>query len=152
MHRFQTICVVLLILFVGVGFGLAADSKSSNAVLVVQGKVLDSAGSPLGDATILPYLDGKLYKPAINGAHSETNLSTGRNYFMMKLRSRGKIKTKGLKVTCPAPSDVVPKTSSTMGRTSAHYQFVIDHGEDEAIAGRRFWIALIVFGQYAHRA
>ena len=56
-RRFQIIGVIFLTLFVGLGFAMAADSKSPNAVLVVQGKILDSAGNPLGEATILPHGD-----------------------------------------------------------------------------------------------
>jgi hypothetical protein len=58
----KRVCVALaLAVFTaafGAGDGWCASAKSGEAVLVVQGKVLDSTGSPLSDATVLPHACG----------------------------------------------------------------------------------------------
>jgi Na+/H+ antiporter NhaD/arsenite permease-like protein len=125
----------------------------ANGVLVVQGKIIDSAENPIGDATIIPFLDGKPYKPAINGSHSEKDSATGRNgLFMMEISAPAdKIKDGrwALKVTRASfkPSDVV------------HLKIFHDGADDKGVTkfvtsttvqmkrfqGTAFWIALIVF-------
>ena len=122
---------------------MAADSKTPNAVLVVQGKMLDSADSPLGDATIIPYLNGKPYKPALNVSHSEKDSATGRNgLFMMEISAPAeKIKDGNwaLKITRPSfkPSQVVPLKIFADGADEKGIANVrhIGHGEDAAIPG-----------------
>ncbi len=155
MRRFiQTTCIVLLGVLVGLGSGLAADPKSpADAVLIVQGKILDSAGSPLGDANIIVYLDGKPYKPALNGSHSEKDSSTGLNgLFMMEISAPAdKIKDGkwAIKVIRPSfkPSQQVPLKIFHDG---ADEKGVARHVTSTTVQmqrfqGAAFWIALIIF-------
>ena len=44
---------------------------SAKNILVVQGKVLDSTGSPVEDASVLPYLNGRPFISPTHGAGSE---------------------------------------------------------------------------------
>ncbi len=71
-RRFQTIMCDLSLAALGRLWdpASAAEPKSPNAVLVIQGKVLDSAGNPLGDANIMPYLNGKPYLTGAHGAQT----------------------------------------------------------------------------------
>jgi Na+/H+ antiporter NhaD/arsenite permease-like protein len=154
MRRFiQTTCIVLLTLLVGFGSGWAADPKPANPVLILQGKILDSAESPLGDATIIPYLNGKPYRPAINGTHSDKDSTTGRNgLFMMEISAPAdKIKDGKweIKVTRPSfkPSEVVPlKISSDGVDDKGVAKFVTSTTvQMKRFQGTAFWIALVVF-------
>ena len=70
--------IIFAVLF-GVGVCSGSQSSSPEGVLVIQGKVLDSSGSPLSDANVLPYLNGKLYVPPAHGAGGHKVDSTGRN-------------------------------------------------------------------------
>jgi protocatechuate 3,4-dioxygenase beta subunit len=45
---------IVIALLVWAPDGWAAKSHSANAVLVIQGKVLDSAGNPVADANVVP--------------------------------------------------------------------------------------------------
>ena len=74
----------ILIATVIVAFLTTADCwcekpPSPVGLLVVQGKVLDSAGNPLSDADVLPYLNGKPFMPAVHGGEAHKELTTGRN-------------------------------------------------------------------------
>ncbi len=150
---FSTICVVFITLLVGLGLALAADSKSPDAVLVLQGKILDSADSPLGDATIIPYLDGKPYKPAVTGTHSEKDSETGRNGLFMTEISAPSNKIKdgkwALKVTRPSfkPSPLVPLKILDEGADDKGItKFVTSTTvKMQRFQGTAFWIALIIF-------
>jgi len=145
--------VVFLILLAGLGSSLAADSKSPNAILILQGKILDSAGTPLGDAGIIPYLDGKPYKPALNVAHSEKDSVTGRNgLFMMEISApadRIKDGKWAVKVTRPSfkPTQLIPLNIFHDGADEKGIaKFVTTTTvQMQRFQGTAFWIALIVF-------
>ena len=103
-----------------------AGAKSlplGQAFWLVQGKVLDSAGNPLSDANVLPYLNGKPFVPAVNGSAGHKELASGRNgLFMIKIPAPlEKIKDGkwSLKITRPSfkPSPMIPteQRSSTRG-------------------------------------
>jgi Na+/H+ antiporter NhaD/arsenite permease-like protein len=143
--------VVIFTLLVVASLGWAAESKAPTGVLVLQGKVLDSAGSPLGDANIVPYLNGKPYMAA--GRDAEKDSKTGLNgLFMIELPGDvDKIKDGkwALKITRSSfkPSQVVPLKVVEEGKddkgltrfvTSATVQL-------QRFQGTAFWIALIVF-------
>ncbi len=80
--------IIIIVVAVSAVFGLLSVSWADKpgpekALLVIQGKVLDSAGNPVSDANILPYLDKKPYVPASHGSQDEKGLSTGRNGLFM---------------------------------------------------------------------
>ncbi|MBI5572486.1 MAG: ArsB/NhaD family transporter [Desulfomonile tiedjei] len=152
-RRFQTIGLMFLALFVGLGFAMAADSKSPNAVLVVQGKVLDSAGSPLGEANILPYLNGKPYLVPAPGDHEYKPVETGKNgLFSLEIPAPAeKIKDGkwSVKITRPSfkPSQLVPlKVFDEGAGEEGITRFVASTSlKMQRFQGKAFWIALVVF-------
>jgi Na+/H+ antiporter NhaD/arsenite permease-like protein len=122
--------------------------------LVLQGKVLDSTGSPLSDANIAPYLNGKPFMPAVSVGEAHKTFTTGANgLFMIEIPApEEKIKDGkwSLKITRPSF-----KPSSVISLDKIH-----DQGQDqsgakryvaattvtlERIQGTAFWIALVVF-------
>jgi Na+/H+ antiporter NhaD/arsenite permease-like protein len=136
--------------------GTCASEKTTSpaGLLVVQGKVLDSAGSPLSDATVLPYLNGKPFMPAVQGGEAHKTLTTGKNgLFMIEIPAPPEKIRDGkwsLKITRPSfkPSQVIPLTK-------IHDQGSDQEGSERFVAtttvsldryqGTAFWIALIVF-------
>jgi Na+/H+ antiporter NhaD/arsenite permease-like protein len=152
-RRFMTIGVIFLILLAGFGSGLAADSKSPNAILVIHGKVLDSAGNALGEASIVPYLNGK---PQILGGHGEGAdklTATGRNgLFATEIPGSADSIKNGkwaLKITRPSfkPSQMVPlKVFEEGADDKGLTRFVASVTVPmERFQGTAFWIALVVF-------
>lgn len=135
--------------------GWCAPVKSGEGVLVLQGKVLDSTGSPLSDATVLPYLNGKLFMPSANGSHGQKDNETGRNgLFMIEVSAPvEKIKDGkwSVKVTRPSfkPSEVIPVTRIAEGDADA--QGIRRFSASSLVVGMQriqsaaFWIALIIF-------
>jgi Na+/H+ antiporter NhaD/arsenite permease-like protein len=126
---------------------------SPEGLLVVQGKVLDSAGNPLSDANVLPYLNGKPFTPAVHGGGAHKGLTTGRNgLFMIEIPAPLE-KIRGgkwsIKITRPSfkPSQVIPLDR-------IHGQGSDQEGPERFVAttkvsleryqGTAFWIALIV--------
>jgi Na+/H+ antiporter NhaD/arsenite permease-like protein len=112
--RFQTICMILVSLLLALGSALGAEPQSPKTTLVIHGQALDSAGMPLADATVIPYLDGRPFMPALKGAHAEKHLTTGLNgLFMIEVPVElGKIKDGkwSVKITRPSfkPSPMIP--------------------------------------------
>jgi Na+/H+ antiporter NhaD/arsenite permease-like protein len=145
--------LVFLTLLLGLGPGLAADSNAADAVLVINGKVLDPSGNTIGDATVVPYLNGK---PHITGAHgpdADKLATTGRNgLFSTEISANADQIKNGkwaLKITRPSfkPTQLVPLK-------------VFDEGADDKgvtrfvssvtvpmqrFQGTAFWIALVIF-------
>jgi Na+/H+ antiporter NhaD/arsenite permease-like protein len=144
--------VILVLLAVGTCRSERSDSPGS--LLVVQGKVLDSAGNPLSDASVLPYLNGKPFMPAfeVGGAHKA--LTTGRNgLFMIEIPAPLEKIRDGkwsLKITRPSfkPSPVIPldKVHDQGSDQGGFQRFLVTTTVSlDRYQGTAFWIALIVF-------
>ena len=93
----------------------AADKPQANqAVLAVHGKVLDSAGNPLSDASVLPCHNGRPFLPKATGGEREKDFSTGRNgLFMIEIPAPAETIKDGkwsIKITRPSfkPSQMIP--------------------------------------------
>ena len=132
--------------------------QPESAALIVQGKVLDSAGMPLSDATVLPYLNGKPFLAAVHGAETPKEYTTGRNgLFMIEIPAPAEKIKNGkweLKITRPSfkPSQMIPVKALDEGiDAKGVHRFV--SGMTVSLArfqGSAFWIALVVFlGVYA---
>ena len=127
---------------------------SPTAVLFVQGKVLDSAGSPLEGARVLPYLNGKPFVKEVHDTAGHKGLSTGGNgLFMLEIPVKADTIKDGkwsLKITRSSfkPSPMIPLAK-------IHDEGPDDKGTHRYVAsttvalerfqGTAFWIALIVF-------
>jgi Na+/H+ antiporter NhaD/arsenite permease-like protein len=143
-----------ILVLLAVGNCWCEKPPSPAGLLVVQGKVLDSAGNPLSDATVLPYLNGKPFMPAVHGGEAHKALTTGRNgLFMIEIPAPlGKIRDGkwSLKITRPSfkPSpvitlDKVHDQGSDQGGTQ---RFLVTTTVSlDRYQGTAFWIALIVF-------
>ncbi len=144
----------IIFVFLGVENCRCDNPDAPKGLLLLQGKVLDSAGNPLSDANVLPYLNGKPFMPAFHGGTALKGLTTGRNgLFMIEVPAPLEKIRDGkwsLKVTRPSfkPSAVIPLTK------------IHDQGPDrggperfvttttvslERYQGAAFWIALVVF-------
>jgi Na+/H+ antiporter NhaD/arsenite permease-like protein len=130
------------------------DPPSPTAVLVFQGKVLDSAGAPLEGARVQLYLNGKPFVQGVHDAPGHKELGTGANgLFLMEIPGKAENIRDGkwsLKVTRSSfkPSSVIPLAK-------VHDEGVDDKGAHRFVAmatvslerfqGTAFWIALAVF-------
>jgi Na+/H+ antiporter NhaD/arsenite permease-like protein len=120
---------------------------------VVQGKILDSAGNPLADANVIPYLDGKPHVAAVKGAAEGKDGVTGKNgLFMIEVHgAKDKLKDGkwAIKVTRPSfkPSQLISLKVSDQGADEKGVtQFVTSSTVQlQRFQGVAFWIALIVF-------
>jgi len=146
--------VGLLIVLIAPEIDSAAGAQSTQSVLVVQGKVLDSAGMPLADANIIPYLNGSPFMPALHGSAADRQLSTGANgLFMIEVPvAEDKIKTGNwaLKITRSSfkPSQLVPLAKihdEGMDEKGVQRFFASTTVQLRRYQGPAFWIALIVF-------
>jgi Na+/H+ antiporter NhaD/arsenite permease-like protein len=143
--------IASILLSVGISFG--EKPATPNGMLVLHGKVLDSAGMPLSDANVMPYLDGKPFMPITHGGETPKEYSTGRNgLFMIEIpASAEKIKDGkwSLKITRPSfkPSQMISLKLWDEGKNEQGVQrFVTSTGVSLArYQGTAFWIALIVF-------
>ncbi len=128
-----------------------ADSPKD--VLVIQGKILDSSGSALSDANILPYLNGKPFLAAGHGAEAEKDYTTGKNgLFRVEIpTTEDKIKSGKweLKVTRPSfkPSQLTTLKISDGGVSEDGARISVANASVQLkrFQGSAFWIALIVF-------
>ena len=143
----------VIVVFLAVGDCRCEKPGSPTGLLVLQGKVLDSAGSPLSDANVMPYLNGKPFMPAFHGAEGHKGLATGKNgLFMIEIPAPLEKIRDGkwsLKITRPSfkPSQMIPLTR-------IHDQGSDQEGSERFVAtttvsleryqGAAFWIALIV--------
>ncbi len=154
-RHFQTICAVFLTFIIGLGSALAAEPQSPQSALVIHGQVLDSAGMPLADANVIPYLDGRPFMPAFKGANGEKQMTTGRNgLFMIEVSAPpGKIKDGKWAIKITRPSF---KPSQTIALTKVHDQGLNEKGTESFVAsvapvsleryqGTAFLIALVIF-------
>ena len=112
--------IAAILLAAGACFG--EKPTTPDGMLVLQGKVLDSAGMPLSDANVLPYLNGKPFLPAGHGAETPKEYSTGRNgLFMIEIPAPvEKIKDGkwSLKITRPSfkPTQMIPVKALDEGK------------------------------------
>ncbi|MEW6113836.1 MAG: ArsB/NhaD family transporter [Thermodesulfobacteriota bacterium] len=135
------------------GMGWSGSGDTNNAVLILQGKVLDSAGNPLGEAKIVPYLSGKPYLPKSHQGKDEKETVTGKNgLFMVEVSGPAdKIKDAkwSLKITRPSfrPSQLVPLKVIEEGKDDKGLtRFVTSTTVQlQRFQSRAFWIALVVF-------
>jgi len=143
----------VIVVFLAVTDCWCEKPPSPAGLLVVQGKVLDSAGNPLSDANVLPYLNGKPFMPAIHGGEAHKGLTTGRNgLFMIEIPAPlEKIKDGkwSLKITRPSfkPSQVIPLTKihDQGSDQEGPERFVVTTTVSlERYQGAAFGIALIV--------
>ncbi|HTY24541.1 MAG TPA: ArsB/NhaD family transporter [Desulfomonilaceae bacterium] len=140
--------------FLAVGHCWCEKPPTPAGLLVVQGKVLDSAGNALSDANVLPSLNGKPFMPAVHGRAGDKGLTTGRNgLFMIEIPATPAEIRNGkwsLKITRPGF-----KPSPTISLTKIHDLKSGPEGPERLVAtttisleryqGASFWIALIVF-------
>jgi hypothetical protein len=144
----------IFLVFLSVGDSWCEKPDSTKGVLVLQGKVLDSAGNPLSDANVLPYLNGKPFMPRFHGAEGPGALTTGKNgLFMIEIPAPSEKIRDGkwaLKITRPSF-----KPSPAILLTKVHNQGSDQEGRESFVAtttvsleryrGTAFVIALIVF-------
>ncbi|MGB6065170.1 MAG: ArsB/NhaD family transporter [Desulfomonilaceae bacterium] len=150
-RRIVAFALAAFLLAPAAGFG--SESPAPGAILIVQGKVLDSAGMPLSDASVLPYLNGKLYMPAVKEADLRKDHSTGRNgLFMFEIpASPGKIQNGqwSLKITRTGfrPSREIPLKILDEGKDKTGIQRLVATTTVKLnrFRGTPFLIALIVF-------
>jgi Na+/H+ antiporter NhaD/arsenite permease-like protein len=152
-RRFQTICLVFLTLLLGLGPGLAADSKAADAVLAVHGKVLDPSGNTIGDATVIPYLNGKPYITGGHGAEADKLPTTGRNGLFSTEISASADQIKNgkwaLKITRPSfkPTQLVALKVFDEGSDDKGVTRFVSSATVpmQRFQGTAFWIALVIF-------
>ncbi len=154
MRRFlQTIFVVFLTLLVGLECAPASESRSPDAVLVIQGKILDSAGNPLGDANIMPFLNGKLYMVPAHGSHEAKAVVTGTNgLFSAEVAAPAEEIRNGkwsVKVSRPnfRPSQLIPLEVFEEGPGEGGVTRFVSSAtfSMKRFQSAAFWIALVVF-------
>jgi Na+/H+ antiporter NhaD/arsenite permease-like protein len=145
---------IIFIGFLGEGNAWCEKPGPLTGLLVLQGKVLDSAGNSLSEANVLPYLDGKPFMPAFHSAERHKELVTGKNgLFRVEMPAPAEKIREGkwsIKITRPSfkPSGLIPLTK-------IHHQGSDQEGVQRFVAtttvtldrylGTAFWIALIVF-------
>lgn len=148
--------LLLAVIMVAWGGGTlwGKEPEHSQAMLVLQGKVLDSAGMPLADATVFPYLNGKLALPKPIEGEAPKEFMTGRNgLFRLEIPvspndvKDGKWAVKITK-TSFRPSEIIPIER-------VHQEAAEDKGaivytanleiKMQRYKGAAFWIALVVF-------
>lgn len=155
MKRFGWILIgTVIVVFLTVGSAWSETAGSPTGLLVLQGKVLDSAGNPLADANVLPFLNGKPFMPAVHGGDAHKDFTTGRNgLFMIEIPvPPDKIKDGkwSLKITRPSfrPSQmiVLDRIHDQGSDQQGLQRFVAATSVTlERFQGTAFWIALVVF-------
>ncbi|MCX5872785.1 MAG: hypothetical protein NTY51_06065, partial [Deltaproteobacteria bacterium] len=72
MRRHLILCLITICSIISIaGISSAEKTDSAKYVLVIQGKILDSAGNTISEANILPYLNGKPFLAVGHGAEAE---------------------------------------------------------------------------------
>jgi Na+/H+ antiporter NhaD/arsenite permease-like protein len=154
MRRHLLLCLILVCSIVSIAGIASADKTNANKdVLVIQGKILDSSGSALSDANILPYLNGKPFLAAGHGADAEKDYTTGKNgLFRIEIpTTEDKIKSGKweIKVTRPSfkPSQLTTLKISDGGLSEDGARMSVANASVQLkrFQGGAFWIALIVF-------
>lgn len=157
MKRFSVVCIVALMAWcIPGGLSLAEEPSPNHAVLVIQGKIDDATGKPLGEADIEPYLNGKpfvMHEATALGGKVEKDHVTGDNgLYVIRIKAPSEQIQKGnwaIKVKKPSfkPSPLIPVTkvftegpdakgiehyTARVGVTLQRYQ------------GAAFWLALLI--------
>ncbi|AFM26811.1 SLC13 family permease [Desulfomonile tiedjei] len=143
--------VILSVVFVFSGTASASGSPSNNAILVIQGQVLDSAGNPVSDAHVQPFRDGHPVKFEGDGS-GHKKVFTGRNgLFMLEIPSSAEALKEAkwtAKVTCPSfrPSQIIPLNLHEQDIENGAQRFLGSFTVTlQRYQGAAFWIALVVF-------
>ncbi len=148
--------LILLLLICSLGFCWAATADKSNAPLTIQGKILDSTGMPISEASVMPYLNGRPYTGGgdhIGHGGEPKAFVTGNNgLFMFNLdASVDNIKNGKweLRITRPSfqPVHQRPVTVIDQGVTDqgVHKWLGSATIQMQRIKNPAFWIALVVF-------
>jgi Na+/H+ antiporter NhaD/arsenite permease-like protein len=153
-HTGWILAGTLIVVFLGTADCWCEKPPSPAGLLVVQGKVLDSAGNPLSDANVVPYLNGKPFIPAVYRGEAHKGLTTGRNgLFMIEIPAPAVQIRDGkwsLKITRPSfkPSKLIPLTKihDQGSDQESPERFVATTAVSlERYQGAAFFIALLVF-------
>jgi len=154
---FAVIQICLALAFLAVPPSWSADElKTPNGVLVIQGKVEDPTGNPVGESEVELFLNGSRFvqhEEAALGGKAEKEHKTGTNgLFSIRVHSPPETIRTGqwaLKVTKPSysPSTLVPiqkildegADSHGVARFSARLDTTLQRHQ-----GAAFWIALLV--------
>ncbi len=145
----------MFVAFIAIQICWSDEPMRGRGILVIHGQVLDSAGMPLADANIIPYLDGRPFMPLFRGANEEKQLTTGRNgLFMIEIPTLAEKIRDGkwsVKITRPSfkPSQIIPLTKVHEERVDGNgtHKFMASIAPVglERYRGTAFLIALIVF-------
>lgn len=157
MKRFSVVCILMLMAW-GIQLvpATAGEPSSNHAVLLIQGKIDDATGKPLGEADVEPYLNGKPFvmheTTALGGKVEKDHFSGHNGLYAITVKApveqiqRGKW---AVKVKKPSfkPSAIIPVTkvfsegpdakgidhyTARVGVTLQRYQ------------GPAFWLALLI--------
>ncbi len=146
------ILAVAAVLF-GSGSCLGDTPNRGNAVLIIQGKVLDSAGNPLGEANVLPHLNGRPYLGIAHDPSTAKIEATGRNgLFRVEIHAPAEKIQDGrwaVKITRPSfrPSQLIPLKVYEEGPDEKGLTHFLAYTafSMQRFQGTAFWIALVVF-------
>jgi Na+/H+ antiporter NhaD/arsenite permease-like protein len=154
MRRHLILCLIIICSIVSAaGLSSADKTDSPKDVLIIQGKILDSTGSPLSEANVLPYLNGKPFISTGHGAKTEKDYVTGKNgLFRIEIpTTEDEIKSGKWELKVNRPSF----RPSQLNTLKVHDGGVSEEGVHRWVAnasvqlkrvqGAAFWIALIVF-------
>ena len=154
MRRHLILCLILICSIVSIaGVSSAEKTDSPKDVLVIQGKILDSAGNALSEANILPYLNGKPFLAAGHGAEAEKEYTTGKNgLFRVEIpTTEDKIKSGKWELKVNRPS-FKPTQLTTLkllddgvSEDGVHRWVANTTIQLKRMQGSSFWIALVVF-------
>ena len=154
MRRHLILCLILICSIVSIaGVSSAEKTDSPKDVLVIQGKILDSAGNALSEANILPYLNGKPFLAAGHGAEAEKEYTTGKNgLFRVEIpTTEDKIKSGKWELKVNRPS-FKPTQLTTLkllddgvSEDGVHRWVANTTIQLKRMQGSAFWIALVVF-------
>ena len=154
MRRHSILCFIIICLILSIS-GLSSAEKTDLAknTMVIQGKILDSAGNALSEANVLPYLNGKPFLASGHWAEAGKEYSTGKNgLFRIEIPlEEDKIKSGkwAIKVNRPSfkPSQLTSLkllddgiSDDGVHRWSANTTIQL-----KRMQGSAFWIALVVF-------
>jgi Na+/H+ antiporter NhaD/arsenite permease-like protein len=154
MRRHSILCFIIICLIVSIS-GLSSAEKTDLAknTLVIQGKILDSAGNALSEANVLPFLNGKPFLAPSHGGGAEKEYSTGKNgLFRIEIPiAEDKIKSGEWEIKVSRPSFKPSQLTSLkvlddgVSDDGVHRWGANTTIQLKRIQGSAFWIALLVF-------